>query len=334
MTAKIKKNNFFHPLNLIIGISEIVFFASSSIRHALFRSNFDLAIFDNALYLISQGEKPYIVFRGLHILGDHAAWIFYPLALLYKIHPDVHWLFAVQAVSLSLGALFIWHLATLAGLKETQNNTLALAYLLYPVVFNVNIFDFHPEVIAVPAILGAFLAIELNKIWWFVGAIIIISGCKAVLALTILAWGVELIIWEKKPKYGIIAIALGLSWFIIATQVIIPRFSGTEAAAVDRYSYLGNSVFAIAKNLLLKPELIFGKIFSLATLGYLFLLLVPVIWGFSYKYLYLLIGTIPILLINILSDYPTQRNLVHHYSVAIVPFLFVIVIKTFSSGKS
>lgn len=87
------------------------------------------------------------------------------------------------------------------------------------------------------------------------------------------------------------------------------------------------------KNLLLKPELIFSKIFSLATLGYLFLLLVPVIWWFSYKYLYLLIGTIPILLINILSDYPTQRNLVHHYSVAIVPFLFLVIIKTLASGK-
>jgi uncharacterized membrane protein len=331
--ARDEKKGFFHPLSLMMGISAIIFFICSSIRHALFQSNFDLAIFDNALYLISQGEKPFIVFRGLHILGDHAAWIFYPLALLYKIHPDVHWLFAVQAISLASGALFIWHLANLAGLKETQKNTIALAYLLYPVIFNVNIFDFHPEVIAVPAILGTFLAVKLNKIWWFIGSLIIISGCKAVLALTIFALGIWLLLWEKKPKYGIIAIALGLSWFIIATQIIIPQFSGAEAAAVDRYSYLGDSVFAIAKNLFLKPELILGKIFSLDTIGYLVLLIAPVIWGFSLRYLHILIGATPILLINILSDYPTQRNLVHHYSVSIIPFLFLVVINTLANAK-
>ncbi|WP_425354774.1 DUF2079 domain-containing protein, partial [Limnoraphis robusta] len=63
-------------------VSTIILFICSSLRHALFQSNaFDLGIFDNGIYLISQGQEPFVVFRGLHILGDHGAWILYPLAI-------------------------------------------------------------------------------------------------------------------------------------------------------------------------------------------------------------------------------------------------------------
>ena len=51
-------------------------------------------------------------------MGNHAAWVVYPLALLYKIYPSAYWLLAVQAVSLALGAIPAYYLAKQAGLKE------------------------------------------------------------------------------------------------------------------------------------------------------------------------------------------------------------------------
>ena len=322
-----------HPLGWMIGATALILFACSSLRHALFQSNaWDLGIFDNAVYLISQGQQPFVAFRGLHILGDHAAWILYPLALLYKIYPDVHWLFAVQAISLALAALPIWQLARQAGLKETQATAMAVAYLLYPLIFNVNLFDFHPEVIALPAILGAILAARKDKILWFSLAILVILGCKAVLALTVVAMGFWLLVFEKKSWYGAIAMVAGAVWFVIASQWIIPLFSGSEAAAVDRYAYLGDSVLDIAKNLLLQPWLVLGKVFSLNTLEYLVLLIAPVIWGLSPRHLTPLVSGIPTLAINILSESPAQRNLVHQYSLPILPFLLLAVISTLAAG--
>lgn len=85
----------------IISISALIFFACSSLRHELFQSSaWDLGIFDQAIYLISQGQSPVSSLLGFHILGDHAAIVLYPLALLYKIYPSVYWLFAVQASAL------------------------------------------------------------------------------------------------------------------------------------------------------------------------------------------------------------------------------------------
>ncbi len=322
-------------LILLIGISALILFICSSIRHVLFQSNFDLGIFDNALYLISQGQKPFVSFRGLHILGDHAALILYPLADLYKLYPSIYWLFAVQAIALALGTLPLWYLAHEAGLKRTQAKTITLVYLLYPLIFNVNLADFHPEVMAVPAILGAVLAARKKQLWWFILAIAFILSCKAVLALTVAAMGVWLIGWERKYQYGAIAIGASLVWFAIATQIIIPHFSGSEAAAVDRYSYLGNSVLEIMQNLLLKPWLIGSQVFSLGTVEYIFLLILPVLWAISFRSNYApLIGAIPILLVNILSESASQRNLVHQYSLPILPWLFLVVISTMATQKA
>jgi len=329
-----KTKNGLSAISWMIAISAFILFISSSLRHFLFHSTaFDLGIFDQAIYLISQGKEPITTIQGFHILGDHAAWIHYLLAIPYKIYPSVYWLFIVQSLALALGALPTWYLAIQAGLKESQAIAVATAYLLYPVVFNGNLFDFHPEVIAVPLLLSAVLAARLENIAWFCVCIILTLGCKAVLSFTVVAMGIWLILFEKKRLCGLLAIILGIAWFIIATKLIIPGFSGAEAAAVGRYSYLGNSVFEIAKNLIFQPGLIFSKIFSLDNFGYLILLSAPIIWGLSTASLKPLIGAIPCVALNLLADFQAQKDLVHQYSLPALPFLILAVIASLAVGK-
>lgn len=322
---------------IMIGISALILFAYSSIKHALFHSTaWDLGIFDQAVYLISQGQPAFSSLMGFHILADHAAVIFYPLSILYKIYPDVHWLLAVQAVALAIGALPTWSLARHAGLKQGQAMAVAAAYLLYPVVFNINLFDFHPEVIALPALLWAILAARLGQIGWFCLAIAIVMACKEVLSLTVVAMGFWLLVCERKRLYGAIALLTGVAWFIISTQAIIPYFGGdvvTISRHISRYSYLGNSFSEIAINLVLKPWLVLGKIFSLKTFEYLILLILPVIWGLSPRHLAPLIGAIPTLGLNILSTDPGQMELTTQYSLPIEPFLLLAVISSLAAGR-
>ncbi|MBD2452259.1 DUF2079 domain-containing protein [Nostoc sp. FACHB-152] len=318
----------------MIGVSALILFACSSLRHTLFQSGaFDLGIYDQVTYLMSQGQPPISSLLGFHHMGNHAAWAVYLLALLYKIYPSAYWLLAVQAVALALGALPTWHLARQAGLKESQAFTMAVVYLLNPLVFNVNLFEFHPEVMAIPLILGVVLAARLGKISWFCLGVIFILGCKAVLSLTVAAMGFWLLVFEKRRTCGTFALIAGLVWFVIASQVIIPMFSNSEVAAVSRYSYLGNSVLEISSNFLLKPGLVLGRVFSLDTLEYLALLVAPVIWGLAPRHLTPLVSAIPALVLNILSDKQMQRDLIHQYSLPILPFLILAVISTLAVNK-
>jgi uncharacterized membrane protein len=325
------------PLKLLgmMGIATVIFLITSIIRHLLFQSNaLDLGWFDQAIYLISRGENPIVSFQDFHILGDHAAFILYPIALFYKLYPSVYWLFLIQAIALSLGAWPTWLLAKQAELKPDQCLAIAVAYLLYPMIFNLNLFDFHPEVIALPALIWAIYTARMKQFKRFILAILIILSCKAVLTLTVAVMGFWLIIWEKRQVEGFIALVSGIAWFIITTKIIIPHFSGGEVAAVGRYSFLGNSVVEIIQNLIFKPNILFSRIFTLENLGYLILLTIPVIWGLSLQHLTPLVPALPALLLNLLTDYSPQKDLTHQYSLTILPFLLLAVITSLANNKS
>jgi uncharacterized membrane protein len=323
-----------HPVTSGIVVAGSLLFICSSVRHWLYQSHgYDLGWFDQAVYLISTGQNPIVSFGGFHILGDHAAIIFYPIALLYKIYPDVHWLFAIQALALAGAGLPLYYLSLQAGLERHQAVTIVFAYLLYPLVFNKSLFDFHAEVIAIPCFFIAVLAARNKQTFSFILAIVAILSCKAVLSLTVIAMGIWLLLCEHRKTHGAIAIGLGLAWFIISSQYIIPAFSGAEPAAVSRYSYLGSSIGEIARNLIFKPNLVLGKIFSTDTLEYLAFLCLPVLWGLSPRHLAPLMSTIPMLTMNILSTASTQRNLVHQYSIPILPFLFVAIIGAVAADR-
>lgn len=308
----------------------VVLFVCSNFRHTMFRSTaMDLGFFDQAVYLISQGEFPAVSFWGEHFLGNHAEYSLYLLAGLYKIYPDARWLLLVQGISLALGGWFVYRLARQREIDENSAITVSIAYWLYPLVFNVNLFDFHPEVMAIPAILAAVeLARKGRSFLGFSLCIVFILGTKAVMSLTVAAMGVWLWGVEKRRKAGAIALFGGLAWFVLATQVVIPIFRPEGVEAVYRYAYLGNSVREILVNLVLKPQLFLGQVFSWQSLSYLLMVAFPVAWGLSLRHLAPLLGGFPILAINILADHPLQTTLRHQYALPILPFLFLTVIET------
>ncbi|HAC64385.1 MAG TPA: hypothetical protein DCF68_12800 [Cyanothece sp. UBA12306] len=328
------KNFKLHPVGIMIAVSTVILFICSSFRHILFQSTaYDLAIFDNGIYLISQGETPFVSFRGIHILGDHAAFILYLIAGLYKIYPSVYWLFFLQAITLSLGALPVYQLAKQAKLSSKLSQAISLCYLLYPLIFNINLFDFHPEVMTMPAFFWAVLAVRHNNILGFSLAIIFILSCRDALSISIAAMGIWLILGEKKAKFGLISLIIGIVWFLIATKVIVPVFSGEQVAGVARYGFLGGSLTEIILNLFLKPGIVLSHIFTWNNLEYLVLILSPLIWGLFPKYFAPLISAFPILFLNFLTKNQEQKDLLHQYSLPILPFLIIVVITTLAAGK-
>lgn len=309
----------------IVGISALVLFISSSLRHALFQSTaLDLAVFDQWIYLTSQGLPPISSFFGFHMIGDHAAFILYPIALLYKIYPDVHWLFFVQAIALALGAIPVYSLSLQAKLSPVYGRAIAIAYLLYPSLFNSNFFtDFRPESIAIPALLWAIWAAIGRKTSQFIIAILLALICKDSWSLTIIFFGIWLWIPQKRSNYGIACIVLGIAWYLATVNYLVPLLRGGEAGGVVFYGSIGDSPKDILINLFTNPSLVLGKVFDPEALFYYLLLILPVTIAVHWKELPAIIPALPMLLLNIISDYSAQRDLVHHYSLPIFPFLII-----------
>ena len=87
---------------IIFSISFFVFSGSILLRHSWFQtSSWDLGIFDQTTYLISQGLAPNSTLLNFHILGDHGSLVLYPIGWLSIIFPSVKLLFVLQSLALA-----------------------------------------------------------------------------------------------------------------------------------------------------------------------------------------------------------------------------------------
>lgn len=207
-------------------------------------------------------------------------------------------------------------------------------YLLYPVIFNINLFDFHPDVFAPVLLLSAIVSVYQRRILLFTVSLILLCGCKAIFSLTIIGLGVWLWIGERKYLQGAIALFIGIAWFLIANKFIIPILSGREVTGVGRYDFLGDSLNEIILNLVYKPDIVLKHLLTLDNVKYLGLLSFPLVWGLSWRYLMPMVGALPSLGLNLLTTFAAQKDLNHQYSLTILPFLILSVLVALAHQKT
>ena len=320
-------------------VSFLILSLASSLRHFWFHSSsWDLGIFDQAIYLISQGQKPFSTLLGFHILGDHGALVLYPLGFLYKYFSSTYFLFFIQSFALSVSIFPLYRLSKYLNLSKIATSASYIAFLLYPIVFNVNIFDFHPEVIAFPIVLDLFISVktnQMNSLWELYLKIFFILTCKITNSFLVFGLGIWMII-KGFSKIGISIICFSFLWFISVAFFLIPQFGGQNASLVRQLGKFGinpNLDFDIFSLVKIGNQL-FLQIFNFSNLEYIFLLSLPVLYLFLSKrrlsFFLNLIPFLPLLLLNLVSNSYPMKNLVHQYSLFFVPFIAVTIQESLS----
>ena len=313
----------------LVAITSLVLFAFSSLQLWLFREGNDLAFFNQLVYLLSRGETPIsTILEGVHLIGDHGAIVLYPISLLYVIYPDVHWLLAIQAIAFALATAPIYGLGRDSGLSINYARAIAVCYVLYPAIFNINFYaEFRPETIALPALIWSVWAAKKRAIVQYAIAIILVLSCKETLALTVIGLGLWLSVCQKRFWYGISTMAAGGAWFIFAALYLIPTFrGGHQMAGTWHYESLGTSLSEIALKILTNPQILLSRALMSDRLFYYLLLVSPILIGLHWRKILTVVPALPMLGLNILADYSRQRDLIHQYALPIIPFLFVWLI--------
>lgn len=324
-------------------IGSLFYSCSLGLRHSWFQTSaWDLGIFDQATYLIAQGLPAKSSLLGFHILGDHGALVIYPLAWASKLFPSVFFLFFIQGIALASGVFPLARLAQDRGLTSFAKATSLSVFLLYPVIFNTAIFDFHPEVIAVPLIIEALVQINNKasrnpiRIYLF---LLLALTCKVSISFLVFGIGVWLSSNNRK-RLGIGLITLSLIWLSFMGGWLIPKFGGEEANLIRHLGKFGVSN-GTDLNIEAWPSLLVQLIkqfFSIANAEYIFLLLLPVTYLLMHierKKIFLnLTPFAPLMLLNLIAAEPALKDLVHHYSLFLVPLITIEVLKTLAPGKN
>ncbi|HEY9646371.1 MAG TPA: DUF2079 domain-containing protein, partial [Chroococcidiopsis sp.] len=288
-----------------------------------------MAVFDQWIYLLSRDLPPISSLIGFHVLGDHAALILYPISLLYRLYPSIQWLFLVQAIAFAAGAIPIYALSLQVGLTKLDARAIALCYVLYPALFNSNFYaDFRPEAIAVPALLWALWAGVAENTLLLAVAVIVVLSCKDTLGLTVFGLGLWFWLSERQRLYGIGCMIAGAGWFWVAIHYLIPLVRPGAPRGLWFFESLGTSMSAVLWALVSHPQELLLRLAAPDRLFYYLLLVLPVLLGLYWKHALTLIPALPMLLLNVLSDYPSQRDLIHQYALPIVPFVLLWLVRS------
>ncbi|MCP4850491.1 MAG: DUF2079 domain-containing protein, partial [Actinomycetia bacterium] len=130
----------------------------------------DLGHYLQASHLMDRGFEPVVTNLGHNLFADQAAWIFWPIAWILRVLPAAGTLLVLQSMALALAVVPIWRIARgPANLRIAPASALMAAYALHPSVHDLNLAGFHPEALAIPALMAAYLMARSERWWWLAG---------------------------------------------------------------------------------------------------------------------------------------------------------------------
>ena len=289
---------------LAVGLG-LIGWGCSALRHGLLQSNaYDLGLFDQWVWLISQGLPPISSMEHVHMLADHGAWLLYVTGGLYRILPSVQWLLGGQALALSLTAIPIWWLAQQAGLRPRGCWLACGLWWLQPVVFNTLLFDVHPETWVMPAFGFALWAERDNRPRLWLLLLLLLLGARDGLVLVIGGMALDLAL-RRRWRWSAATLGLATGWLLLLSRWLYPLLRNGEGpkAASRMFGHLLGAPLNVLQ------QLDWG-----GGLTYLLLLALPCGLLWRRRSLPVLLIGLPLVLVNLLSASPSYRTLIHHYS--------------------
>lgn len=282
----------------------VTFFGLAMQRHLSFNSSgFDLGIYDQVTWNTAHGRWFFYTTTGIPTLhfSNHVSLNIALVAPLYWIFSGPEVLLFLQPFAIALGGLPLFWLSR----QKLESNAAALsllaAYLLFPTLQIVNLWDYHPPVLSVGFFMAAFYFLETRRPgWFFLFALLAMTG-KEQLPLQTAFLGGYAVIRYRYWRWGGATIAASLAWFFVALNWIIPAFSlSHEHIFLGYYADLGNSPAEIVLTAVTRPDIVLANLWQPAKLKYLVDVFTPFAWLPLAGLPILLIGA-PSFAINLLS---------------------------------
>jgi uncharacterized membrane protein len=211
--------DWFEPARTVLFVCIVVwiawFWRLPLLRHERFGTfGFDLGIYDQGVWLLSQFRDPFVTVRGLELYGHHMNVILLLVAPFYRLGAGVPFLLAVQLLGQASGAVAMFLLGRDLLRSRWCGVALAAALLLNPTYQWLMWEFFHPDAVAIGPLLFAYWAARERRWGWFTVAAVIALMCKEDVALAIVVLGLLVAFRLRRDLRHLVAglglVALGL----------------------------------------------------------------------------------------------------------------------------
>jgi uncharacterized membrane protein len=244
------------PLLLVVGVT-LAYFVQFELlvwqRHANFGSlDYDLGMYDQGIWQLAHGRS-FMTIRGMDVFGHHANLGYLLFVPFYWLGAGPQFLDFVNTLGVVAVAWPVYLLGRFHLKSRWAGFWLVIAYLGHFAPQWKIQETFHPESIAAPLIVGAFYLATRGRwrgYWWCVfGALI----WKEDVSLVVFVLGFLVFFMFKDRWRGLLTIAAGTVWFIVATKLFMPMFQQSGAVFDNLFGSLGANVNEVAWNSIRDP---------------------------------------------------------------------------------
>ncbi len=293
------------------------FFALGRLRHDKFGTfGFDLGIYDQGIWLASQGLDPFVTIRGIDLFGHHMNVALLLFAPFYRLGAGPEFLLFVQVTAQALGAVAVYLLARDLIGRRWVGVALAAVLLLNPTYQWLTWEFFHPDALAIAPLLFAYWAARARRWGIFAFAGVLALACKEDVALALIVIGLLVVLRGDRVIGGAIAM-LAAAWFLAATRILIPAFNGIGPFYDNFFGELGDSPTEVVRNAVAHPIDTLDLVTEPDRMSYYGRILAP--FGFlPVVGLHVFAVGLPMLGVNALTEFPHTRNFKFHYSSIVI----------------
>lgn len=244
-------------LALAVLVWGLVFAVLVYYRHHRFGSfDFDLGIYDQAVWLLARGES-FDTVRGLPVFGHHLNLGLYLFVPFYWLGAGPDFLNLAMVATLALGAVPVFLAAEHHLKNEWLALTLAVAFLLHFASQWLVHETFHPDVMAVTPLLFAYVDAQRQRWRPYVVWLVFALAWKEDVALAVTVLGLILAVRRRgHRKVGLWTAGLALAYFLLATQVIMPAFYSEGPFYEEFFGDLGSSPTEIVGTAITDPSVV------------------------------------------------------------------------------
>ena len=314
-------------LALMIGLYVVYFGTLTWSQQSNFGTfDYDLGFFDQQVWLAAHHLNALSTVRGLTMWANHVNPVIYLLVPFYWLGAGAHFLYLVQVVAIASAAIPLYDMARTRLGSPRLALVVPFAWLLYPANEWMTSWAFHPEYLAMPAIIYAYWFAQRGRwlpYWMCVGLVL---STKEDAALAIIALGAVLLI-RGRTRVGLVTIAVAAAWFIICLDVIMPLATpGSTPTALYQYSQFGTSLWSILFNIVRHPSHLVGAIFTWSHVHYYEQLALPLGLLFALSPVTLLL-VVPTFLLNVTNNQGYPADIHYQYTTYIATGLFIALVE-------
>ncbi len=239
----------------------------------------NLAGISQGVWLIGQGLTPNatILGEGVHLLELRWSFILYAFGPAAAVLPVAETLLVTQAIAVGVSVIPIWKLCRdIAHLRVGAATAVCIGYALHPATQSIGTVDFHPEALALPALL-AMVYFGSAKRWipyWVSVAIVLLTEADLGLVIAVFAL---LVLGNADRATGLWTLGIGLVWSLGLLLVAQPLIgdSGVIGGVYGEYGdSFGDALLEIVSN----PLAFAGDLLGRENLTLLLSLLMPMLF--------------------------------------------------------